>query len=178
MAGFGSAGSLLAVAALVFVLASALVAFHGWPDVGPQGSAVPIRVSGSHSPSGSATSTRLAAAASLAGARARRSSSAGAASVSSSSGPAGTAGRAGAALGSPAAGQQPQSPSGAAPQPTQPTEPTQPASSCASCGSPPTGSPHTGTHRPALPKIAIVADGAEVREFGFQAPQFAWRAIG
>jgi hypothetical protein len=31
LAGVGTTGSLLAVAALVFIVASALVAFHGWP---------------------------------------------------------------------------------------------------------------------------------------------------
>ena len=34
IAGFGTAGSLLAGAAMVFVLASAVVAFRGWPQVG------------------------------------------------------------------------------------------------------------------------------------------------
>jgi len=36
LAGVGSTGSLLAVAALVFIVASALVAFHGWPHVAAQ----------------------------------------------------------------------------------------------------------------------------------------------
>ncbi len=39
IAGFGTAGSLLAGAAMVFVLASALVAFRGWPQVGSASSA-------------------------------------------------------------------------------------------------------------------------------------------
>src|ERR1700692_4043034 len=34
IAGFGTAGSLLAGAAMMFVLASAVVAFRGWPQVG------------------------------------------------------------------------------------------------------------------------------------------------
>lgn len=34
LAGFGTAGSLLAAAAIVFVLAGALVAVHGWPQIG------------------------------------------------------------------------------------------------------------------------------------------------
>src|SRR5438874_1786658 len=34
LAGFGTSGSLLAGAALLFVLASAIVAFRGWPQVG------------------------------------------------------------------------------------------------------------------------------------------------
>ena len=36
LAGIGTTGSLLAVAALVFIVASAMVAFHGWPHVGVQ----------------------------------------------------------------------------------------------------------------------------------------------
>jgi len=36
MAGFGTAGSLLAGAAVAFVLVSAVVAFRGWPQVGDQ----------------------------------------------------------------------------------------------------------------------------------------------
>src|SRR5580698_6745333 len=39
IAGFGTAGSLLAGAAMVFVLASAVVAFRGWPQVGNASSA-------------------------------------------------------------------------------------------------------------------------------------------
>jgi hypothetical protein len=42
IAGFGTAGSLLAGAAMVFVLASAVVAFRGWPQVGDQPPAVAI----------------------------------------------------------------------------------------------------------------------------------------
>jgi hypothetical protein len=33
LAGFGTSGSLLVGAAAMFVLASAIVAFHGWPSV-------------------------------------------------------------------------------------------------------------------------------------------------
>src|SRR5437764_4042396 len=36
LAGFGTSGSLLAGAAVMFILASALVAFRGWPHVGTQ----------------------------------------------------------------------------------------------------------------------------------------------
>jgi hypothetical protein len=36
LAGFGTAGSLLAGAAALFVLGSAVVAFRGWPQVGEQ----------------------------------------------------------------------------------------------------------------------------------------------
>lgn len=36
LAGFGTSGSLLAVAALLFIVASAMVAFRGWPHAGGQ----------------------------------------------------------------------------------------------------------------------------------------------
>jgi hypothetical protein len=54
LAGFGTSGSLLAVAALLFVVASALVAFNGWPHLGAQPS--PGRVVISASPSSAASS--------------------------------------------------------------------------------------------------------------------------
>ncbi len=43
--GFGTSGSLLAGAALMFVLASALVAFRGWPHLGTQPSPGEVVVS-------------------------------------------------------------------------------------------------------------------------------------
>jgi hypothetical protein len=46
LAGFGTSGSLLAGAALMFLLASAFVAFQGWPQVGGQSS--PVLVSLPH----------------------------------------------------------------------------------------------------------------------------------
>ena len=45
IAGFGTSGSLLAVAALLFIVASAMVAFHGWPHVGAQPSRGEVVVS-------------------------------------------------------------------------------------------------------------------------------------
>ena len=54
MAGFGTSGSLLAGAALLFLLASAFVAFQGWPQVNQQSSPVSVAIprvdlsSGSH----------------------------------------------------------------------------------------------------------------------------------
>jgi hypothetical protein len=39
--GFGTAGSLLAGAVLMFIVASALVAFRGWPHVGAQPCSLP-----------------------------------------------------------------------------------------------------------------------------------------
>jgi hypothetical protein len=52
LAGFGTSGSLLAGAVLMFLLASALVAFRGWPEVAAQSPVVNVaaphlRVSGS-----------------------------------------------------------------------------------------------------------------------------------
>jgi hypothetical protein len=45
LAGFGTSGSLLAVAALLFVVASAMVAFRGWPHVAAQPSPGEVVVS-------------------------------------------------------------------------------------------------------------------------------------
>src|SRR5579871_5453781 len=60
LASFGTGGSLVACAALVFILASAFVAFNGWPAVG----ATPSTGSVVIQPASSATApaaTRLAA---------------------------------------------------------------------------------------------------------------------
>src|SRR5437763_1417167 len=63
VAGLGTAGSLLAGAAVLFVLASAVVSFRGWPDAGAQPPAVSVSVSGTHVSAGSSsTSRRLLAA--------------------------------------------------------------------------------------------------------------------
>jgi hypothetical protein len=45
IAGFGTAGSLLAGAAMVFTLASAVVAFNGWPQIGSQPTPAAVLVS-------------------------------------------------------------------------------------------------------------------------------------
>ena len=45
LAGIGTSGSLLAGAALMFIVASALVAFHGWPHVAAQPSPAEVVVS-------------------------------------------------------------------------------------------------------------------------------------
>jgi hypothetical protein len=45
LAGIGTSGSLLAGAALMFILASALVAFHGWPHIAAQPSPAEVVVS-------------------------------------------------------------------------------------------------------------------------------------
>lgn len=61
LAGVGTTGSLLAGAVLMFIVASALVAFRGWPHVGPQPSPGEVLVSPqAASPSGSPTGRRLA----------------------------------------------------------------------------------------------------------------------
>lgn len=44
LAGFGTSGSLLAGAALLFILASAIVAFRGWPQVATQPSTAVVTV--------------------------------------------------------------------------------------------------------------------------------------
>src|SRR5690348_11122503 len=59
--GFGTAGSLLAGAVLMFIVASALVAFRGWPHVGAQPSPGEVVVSPSPTAAaGSASARRLA----------------------------------------------------------------------------------------------------------------------
>src|SRR5712675_342516 len=45
LAGFGTTGSLLAGAALLFLLASAIVSFKGWPQVGAPSSPIAVAVS-------------------------------------------------------------------------------------------------------------------------------------
>ena len=76
VAGLGTAGSLLAGAAILFVLASAVVSFRGWPQVGAQPSAASVVVSPTQVASGSSTSQRLLAAVAASGrgdgSRARR----------------------------------------------------------------------------------------------------------
>ena len=64
LAGFGTTGSLLAGAALMFIVASALVAFHGWPHVAVQPSPGEVVVSprSARSTGPSASARRLAAA--------------------------------------------------------------------------------------------------------------------
>lgn len=61
IAGFGTAGSLLAGAAIVFFFASAVVSFRGWPQVG--GQATPVAVLAGHErPASSHTQVRRFAA--------------------------------------------------------------------------------------------------------------------
>jgi hypothetical protein len=60
LAGIGTSGSLLAGAALMFVLGSALVAFHGWPHVAAQPSPGEVVVSPSSATAGSPVARRLA----------------------------------------------------------------------------------------------------------------------
>lgn len=50
VAGFGTAGSLLAGAALLFVLASAVVAFRGWPQLNDQAAPAALVVPASSAP--------------------------------------------------------------------------------------------------------------------------------
>ncbi len=141
LAGLGTAGSLVAGAALLFVLASAFVAFHGWPKVGtePAPAAVvvsPAQPAGAPSPAGRrlavlAGPIRTSTAAPRPGRRGPR-----AASVPKVSGPGGrTRARGGSAV-------------EAAPRPVLVrvpagpgvTRPASPAGSCAGgCGGPVTG---------------------------------------
>src|SRR5437763_7710498 len=61
IAGFGTAGSLLAGTAFVFVLASAVVSFRGWPQVGSQPASTAVVVS-QPKPSNQSTAARRVAA--------------------------------------------------------------------------------------------------------------------
>ncbi|MEA2159300.1 MAG: hypothetical protein QOD66_1680 [Solirubrobacteraceae bacterium] len=61
IAGFGTAGSLLAGAAAVFVLASAFVSFHGWPQLDNQLSAPALVRASTHAGGDAIGSRRLAA---------------------------------------------------------------------------------------------------------------------
>ncbi len=61
LAGFGTAGSLLAGAAFLFVLASAVVSFRGWPQVGDQGSAATVVQAASPRPAPTTQATHVAA---------------------------------------------------------------------------------------------------------------------
>lgn len=54
LAGFGTSGSLLAGAALLFILASAFIGFHGWPQLGDSPSTVAVTLP--RAPIGTATS--------------------------------------------------------------------------------------------------------------------------
>lgn len=70
LAGFGTSGSLLTGAALLFILASAFIGFHGWPQVGDSPATVAVSVP--RAPVGTTTS---AASRSLAGTTASGASS-------------------------------------------------------------------------------------------------------
>jgi hypothetical protein len=64
LAGFGTAGSLLAGAAFLFVLASALVSFHGWPQIAGRNATTAVVVSATphHGARASVSAPRLTAA--------------------------------------------------------------------------------------------------------------------
>ena len=60
-AGFGTAGSVLAGCAVLFVVASAVVAFHGWPTIAGQPASAVLRLDGPVPASaGSGVTRRLA----------------------------------------------------------------------------------------------------------------------
>lgn len=59
LAGFGTSGSLLAGAALIFLLASAFVAFHGWPQVGDSPSTAAVSLPGATPQTGSPAARAL-----------------------------------------------------------------------------------------------------------------------
>src|SRR5437879_1290747 len=61
IAGFGTAGSLLAGAAVLFVLASAVVSFRGWPQVGDQSPPTAVVVARASAHAGSTATRRVIA---------------------------------------------------------------------------------------------------------------------
>src|SRR6185437_14692486 len=61
LAGFGTTGSLLAGAAVLFLIASAIVSFKGWPQVGAPSSPVAVNVA-AKAPGASAPSRAVVAA--------------------------------------------------------------------------------------------------------------------
>src|SRR5947209_10284592 len=72
LAGFGTTGSLLAGAAVLFLIATAIVSFRGWPQVGAPSSPVVVNVSAQTSNSGlSAANRALGAAVAIAAPAAR-----------------------------------------------------------------------------------------------------------
>ena len=127
IAGFGTAGSLLAGAALVFVLASGVVAFRGWPQVGDTVAPVSVVVPHARTETESSNARRLTAAvatfaqAPAAAARSTRQRTLG------TGGPAGAAPTSGA----------PRHPLSLSPGPAAPTTPSQPgtppSAGCLTC---------------------------------------------
>ena len=82
IAGFGTAGSLLAGAAILFVLASAVVSFRGWPTIGAQPSASTVILTKRHTAPAASPAVRrvtvVAAASGAAGAAGAGAAAAGA----------------------------------------------------------------------------------------------------
>ena len=99
IAGFGTAGSLLAGAAILFVLASAVVSFRGWPTIGAQPSPSTVILAKRHTaPAGSPAVRRVALVAAASSAAAAGPTGAGATGAGAirragGSGGAGTGGR-------------------------------------------------------------------------------------
>ncbi len=62
LAGLGTTGCLLACAGLLFLVASAIVSFSGWPQVGAPSSPVPVTVPGDGAGGGRSTTGRALAA--------------------------------------------------------------------------------------------------------------------
>ena len=69
VAGFGTAGSLVAGAAILFVVASAVVSFRGWPEVSVPGSAATLTAGGAPAAARTPAERRLVAAAQTASLR-------------------------------------------------------------------------------------------------------------
>jgi len=157
IAGFGTAGSLVAGAAIVFVLASAVVAFRGWPQVGNSGQDSSIvfgKQAQSKAPSNVDRQLVAAAATPVTTGAGGSGTAAGHAGTGQSSGAPTKVTTGGNAVGDGAA----QSTTV-----TAPSQPTSPGGSCgSSCGSNPTGggNPVSGVVQTATSGLGSTVEGA------------------
>lgn len=149
LAGFGTSGALLVGAALIFVLASAIVAFHGWPQVTSTPPAVNVSVSEVQATPGSRASRALAAVLTVHG------------GASAAAGAPGAATRAGAVAANPSAGAAPNGsrrPLSNGPTPTVATQGC--SAGCTSPGVPPGPSGLTGAVGQAISQVGAGAGSA------------------
>jgi hypothetical protein len=158
IAGFGTAGSLVAGAAIVFVLASAVVAFRGWPQVGNSGQGSSIvfgRQAQSRAPSN--VDRQLVAAV----AAAPVTSGVGA-SGTAGGGHAGTGHSGGASTRVTAGGNAVGDGAAQSTTVATPSQPTSPSGGCGSCGSKPTGggNPVSGVVQTTTSGLGSTVEGA------------------
>jgi hypothetical protein len=130
IAGFGTAGSLLAGAALVFVLASGVIAFRGWPQVGDPVAPVSVVIPHARAATASNTAKRLTAAVATFAQAPAGAAHAGRTHTLRTGGPAGSAGT--------GSGHHALALTTGPPRTSTPSQlaPAQPPAACASCGAP------------------------------------------